>query len=206
MTLVLIIVTCIVSIVAFSNRVWMDKLQFNPWMTYHRKQYYRLITHGFLHADWIHLFFNMFVLYSFGTGIEHYFRYFDQQEIIRYPILNYVFLYFSALIVSSLTTLKKHRENVWYNAVGASGAVSAVVFAFIFLNPWHKLYFFAIIPIPGIIFGALYLWYSQYMSKKSNDNINHDAHFIGAVYGFFFPVLIEPKLFWLFFNQLISLK
>ena len=206
MTLIIIIVTCIISIVAFSKREWMVEMQFNPWSVYHRKQYYRLLSHGFLHADWIHLFVNMFVLYSFGSLIEQYFHFFKEQNITHFPVLNYLFLYVSAIVISSLTTLKKHKEDVWYNAVGASGAVSAIVFTSIFLDPWNKLYFFAIIPIPGIVFGALYLAYTHYMSKKSNDNINHDAHFIGAVYGFFYPLLIDPKLFWLFFNQLVSLK
>lgn len=200
----IIIITSAISVVAFSNRKWMDLMQLNPWQVYHRKQYYRLFTHGLLHADWIHLFVNMFVLYSFGTSIELYFNRMESEDIILFPKTNFIFLYCSAIVISSLTTLKKQRENVWYNAVGASGAVSAIVFTFIFLNPWHMLYFFAIIPIPGIIFGGLYLWYSYYLAQKGEGNINHDAHFIGAVYGFFYPVLLEPKLIFHFFNQLVS--
>jgi len=120
------------------------------------------------------------------------------------PNYYYFILYISAIIIATLTTLQKQKDNMLYTAVGASGAVSAVLFACIFFNPWQKLLFWAIMPIPGIVFGILYLWYSHYMSKRSQDNINHDAHFLGALYGLTFPVLISPSLFYVFLEQLIS--
>jgi membrane associated rhomboid family serine protease len=205
MTLIIVIITSAISIICFYERDWFERLQFNPYKVYHHKQYYRLVTHAFLHADWVHLIVNMFVLYSFGNGIEYYLKMLYAEGIIKFdPLLYYGVLYFLAIIISSLTTLKKFRDSEWYNSVGASGAVSAILFACIFFNPWQKLLLYAIIPIPGIVFGVLYLFYSHYMSKKGTDHINHDAHLIGALFGLAFPVLIEPKLFGVFIQQLTS--
>lgn len=202
MTIFIVIITAIVSIMAFSRPDLIRKLSFNPYQVYHRKQYYRFITHSLVHADWVHLFINMFVLFSFGAAVEHYFRNLEARNMLSSPILAYLLLYAGAIIVSSLTTLKKHKDNHWYNSVGASGGVSAVIFTSIFFDPWRSLLLFAVIPIPGIIFGILYLAYSHYMSKKAADNINHDAHFIGAVFGLVFPLLINLSLFGEFIGRL----
>ena len=105
-------------------------------------------------------------------------------------------------MVSSLITLFRHRNNRWYNSVGASGAVSAVIFTSIFFAPLEPLYFFAVLPIPGIVFAVLYLIYSSIMSRRNRDNVNHDAHFLGAVFGFIFPILINPDLLTNFMQQL----
>ena len=101
---------------------------------------------------------------------------------------------FFSLIISSIYSIFKYKNNVHYSALGASGAVMAVVFTSIFFDPWNKLYLFGIVAIPGILFGILYLAYSFYMSKKNVDNIGHDAHFIGAVFGFVYPILIDVGL------------
>ncbi len=204
MTIIIIVITCLISISAFNRKELFDKLQLNPYAVYHKKQWYRIITHGFLHADWVHLFVNMFVLFSFGSSIENIFKQLAAQGIINSPILSFLLLYFIGMILATITTIKKHKDNYWYNSVGASGAVSAVVFASIFFQPLAKLYFYAVIPIPGIVFGVLYLAYSQYMSKRDSDNINHDAHFIGAVFGFLFPLLLDPKLINVFLSQLFN--
>jgi membrane associated rhomboid family serine protease len=205
MTIIIIAITAIVSIICFSNYNLREKLQLNPYKVYHNKEYWRLLTHAFVHADWLHLIVNMFVLFSFGQGIENYFQTLRSADIIsQHPYVYYVIMYFSAIVIASLTTIKKYKDNFAYNAVGASGAVATVLFACIFFDPWQKLLFWAIIPVPGIIFGALYLWYSHYMSRRSNDNINHDAHFLGALYGFTFPVLLDPRLFYVFIKQLIE--
>jgi membrane associated rhomboid family serine protease len=204
MTLIIVIITSVVSILCFTNRDLFDKLQFNHYLVYHKKQYHRLITHAFVHADWMHLIVNMIVLYSFGTGLEYYLKILNADGVLKFPPdICYLIMYFAAMVISSLTTLKKYRDVHYYNAVGASGAVSAVLFACIFFNPWQKLLFWAILPIPGILFGVLYLWYSHYMSKRSNDNINHDAHFLGALFGLTFPILLSPQLLYVFINQLI---
>ncbi|MDK2977899.1 MAG: hypothetical protein PWP52_613 [Bacteroidales bacterium] len=204
MTIFIIIVTSLISIVAFGNRELFEKLQLNPYKVYHKKEWYRLISHGFLHADWVHLIINMIVLLSFGSAVENIFKQLAANGIIKSPVLVFVLLYFISMIAATLTTVVKQKDNAWYNSVGASGAVSAIIFTSIFFQPLARLYLFAVIPIPGIVFGVLYLGYSHYMSKKGGDNINHDAHFIGAVVGFIFPLFIDPSLIHVFLNQLFN--
>jgi len=204
MTIVFIIITCLVSIIAFNNEHIFSNLQFSPYRVYHRKEYYRLLSHGFVHADWIHLFVNMFVLYSFGTAIENYFGQLEASGLMKYGKAWYTFMYLAAIIFSSITTLKKHKDDVFYNAVGASGAVSAVLFCSIFFNPWAKLGLYFVIPVPAILFGAGYLLYSNYMSRRGTDNVNHDAHFIGAIFGFLFPLLIKFDFINIFISQLLG--
>jgi len=204
MTFVFIIITCIVSILSFNNEQLFSKLQFNPYQVYHRKEYYRLLSHGFVHADWMHLLVNMFVLYSFGTAVESYFGQLEAAGMMKYGKAWFAFMYLAAIVFASVTTLKKHKDDIFYNSVGASGAVSAILFCSIFFNPWAKLGLYFVIPVPAIIFGAGYLVYSQYMSKRGADNINHDAHFIGAVFGFLFPLLIKVSFISIFINQLLG--
>jgi membrane associated rhomboid family serine protease len=201
MTVFIVIITSIISIMAFSRPEMMGRLSFNPYQVYHRKQYYRFLTHALVHADWVHLFINMFVLFSFGTAVEYYFDILG----LASPVLAYILLYTGAIIISSLTTLKKHKDNHWYNSVGASGGVSAVIFTSIFFAPWQSLLLYGVIPVPGIIFGVLYLAYSHYMSKKASDNINHDAHFIGAVFGLVFPLFLNFSLLGGFLENLFRL-
>ena len=189
---------------AFNNREIFDKLQLNPYSVYHKKQWYRVISHGFLHADWAHLFVNMFVLFFFGRSVENEFERLAINGTIKSPVFSFVLLYFASMVFATVTSIAKQKDNIWYNSVGASGAVSAILFTHIFFQPLAKLYFYAVIPIPGIIFGVLYLGYSHYMSRRGNDNINHDAHFIGAVFGFLFPLLLEPKLINVFLGQLFN--
>jgi membrane associated rhomboid family serine protease len=194
MTLIIIIITSIISILSFYSDNLMSHLTFNPYQVYHRKELWRLLTHGFLHADWVHLIVNMIVLYSFGKNVEAWINQLRIEHYINSPVLTYLLLYLGGVIVSTLPTLFKHRNNYMYNSVGASGAVSAIVFTSIFFSPLQKIYFFGAIPIPGIIFAILYLVYSSYMSRRGKDNINHDAHFAGAIFGFIFPVLIDFDL------------
>lgn len=194
MTLIIIIVTLIITVIAFYSDEIMSKMMLNPYQVYHKKEWYRMITHGFLHADWTHLIINMIVLYSFGSNVEAWFGRLKMGGYIDSVTITYSLLYFGGIIISSMITLFRHRNNRWYNSVGASGAVSAIIFTSIFFNPMERLYFFAVIPIPGIVFAILYLVYGSYMSRRSKDNINHDAHLLGAVYGFVFPLLIDFDL------------
>lgn len=205
-TYVIIAITAAISIIAFNNRDLFSRLLLSPYKVIHKKEYHRIVTHGFLHADWTHLLVNMFVLWSFGLGLESWFNQLYYNDYISSPIVHFLTTYLGGIVISSLSSIKKHHNSYYYSSVGASGAVSAVVFATIFFNPWQPLYFFAVLPIPGIVFGVGYLIYSNYMSKKEGDNINHDAHFYGAVFGFIYPLLISPSLFFHFFNQLISFK
>lgn len=204
MTIIIVVITAVISILAFNREGLFYKLMMNPYQVHHRKEYYRLFTHGFLHADWVHLIINMLVLFSFGTAVERYFASMEANGMIQNSSLMFLLLYLSGIIISSLSTQFKHKDNPHYNSVGASGAVSAVLFTSIFFAPFQKVLFYAVIPIPGIIFGVLYLIYSQYMTRKNSDNINHDAHFVGAIYGLIFPILLEPSLFSRFINEIVS--
>ncbi len=205
MTLIIVILTSVISIICFSNPRWFELLELNPHKVIYQKQYWRVFSHALVHANWLHLIINMLVLYSFGKGIEYYLGLMYHNNLIRFsPWIYYLLLYISAIAVSSFTTIQKYKNVYGYRAVGASGAVSAILFACIFFNPWQKLLFWAIIPIPGILFGVLYLWYSHYMSRHSSDNINHDAHFFGALYGITFPVLLHPALLYAFIQQVFS--
>ncbi|MBS3806783.1 MAG: rhomboid family intramembrane serine protease [Bacteroidales bacterium] len=202
MTLVIIGITVAISLIAFNNRELFIKMQLNPYQVYHQNQWYRVVSHGFLHADWIHLFVNMIVLFSFGEAVEQRFSLLESRGMIGNSTVHFLILYFAGMIIASATTIQKHKDNYHYNAIGASGAVSAVVFTYIFFSPTNTLLLMGVIPIPAILFGVLYLVYSQYMRKRSGDRVNHDAHFIGAVFGFLYPILLEPGLIRVFFNQL----
>jgi membrane associated rhomboid family serine protease len=185
----------------FQSPKLVNKLQFNASKIIKNKEYYRLVSHAFVHANWEHLIVNMIVLLSFGQVVEKYFGYYFGNNKGMY----FIFLYVGGILFSNLYALVKHRNNYFYNAVGASGAVAAVLFAAIFFDPWSSILFFGILPIPGIIFGGLYLFYSYYMSRKESDNIAHDAHFLGSVFGFFFPVLLNPLLFETFSDKLFMI-
>ncbi|MDD5570043.1 MAG: rhomboid family intramembrane serine protease [Bacteroidales bacterium] len=200
MTIFIIIITVIVSITAFQNKELFYKFSFSPYSVIHQKQWYRTFSHALIHADWVHLLINMFVLYSFGKADEHYF----QSEFGNRYLFYYFLLYAGAVFFSVLVSLVKHKNDYNYNSVGASGAVSAVIFSCILFNPWSGVYLMFIpIEIPGFIFGIFYLIYSVYMAKKGKDNIGHDAHFAGAIFGFIFPVILNPNLFLTFINQII---
>lgn len=205
MTIFFILITSVISFLAFNKKELLYKLQFNPYQVWHRKEIYRLLSHSLVHADWVHLFVNMFVLYSFGTAVEYYFSQLELAEFLRFPVFWFAFLYLGGILFSASSTLWKHKDNHWYNAVGASGGVSAIVFASIFFAPWQNLYLFAFIPIPGIVFGGIYLAYSHYMSRKSSDHINHEAHLLGAIYGIVFPLFIDLKLGNYFLEQLFGI-
>ena len=199
-TVMLILVISLISAVAFSQKETMVQLEFNAYKIIHRHHYYRIITHAFVHANCEHLIVNMIVLFSFGTAVERYFEMYFGSIGTYY----YLILFFGSVIFSSLWSLYQQKDNPYYNAVGASGAVSAILFTAIFFQPWESIYFFGILPIPGILFGGLYLYYSYYMSTKKTDNIGHDAHFLGAIFGFFFPVILKPELMMDFINVLFN--
>lgn len=191
-TWLIIVITAITSILAFNNRSLYDKLLFDPYRIFHMRQYHRFFTHGLVHADWMHLAINMFVLLSFGKMVENVFIYFFGQGKGVYFFL---LLYIGGILLSSTPSYAKHKNNSWYTAVGASGAVSAVVFASILISPLSGIRFIFIpIDIPAFIFGFLYLIYSAYMARRGQDNIGHDAHFWGALYGLVFTILIKPAL------------
>jgi membrane associated rhomboid family serine protease len=195
-TLYIIIITGLISFVGFRNEKLIDELIFWPPAITKKFQYYRFITCGLIHADYMHLIFNMLTLYFFGTIMEaHY------QGVLGLQRWYYLALYIGALIVSNIPTYLKHRNDYNYRSLGASGAVSAVLFAFILLSPWERIYVI-VFPIPAIIYGGLFLFYSAYMSKKGGDNVNHDAHFYGALFGILFTIAVRPDVADIFLNEL----
>lgn len=197
-TLYIILVTVIVSMLCFKNRDLFLRLSLNPYSIIKKNQWYRLLTHGFVHADFTHLLVNMFVLWSFGTAVERLFGVID-----GFGSIAFLCLYLGALIASSIPDLIKHKGDYLYNSIGASGAVAAVLFASIFFNPWGMIYLFAVIPIPSIIFGVAYVVYEQYMAKRGGDNINHSAHLWGALFGILFIVVLKPSLVLHFIDALL---
>jgi membrane associated rhomboid family serine protease len=201
LTLIIIVITAAFSIMAFNRAELMARYQFNAYMIYHRKQYYRFITHAFLHADWMHLIINMLVLYSFGQFVENNLRYYFGSIS---PAL-YLILYFGAVILSSISTFRKHKDDHWYNAVGASGAVSAVMFSSVVFGPFMMIYLYGIIPLPALLWAALYVGYSVYAGSKANDNINHDAHLWGGLFGMIFTLVLSPDIASRFLDQLLGL-
>ena len=196
---VLILITALVSVLAFRNYELMDKLVLNPYSISRRQEYWRFVTSGFVHADFGHLFVNMFTLYSFGNMMEQIYN----QITPGNGALLYLLLYIGGIIVSDLPTFFKHRNQFSYNSLGASGGVSSVLFAAILFAPTQSLYIFAILPIPAIVYGFLFTGYSIYMSKRSMSNINHDAHLYGALYGVIITIIIYPKVLMIFTNQIL---
>jgi len=200
LTIIIIALTSLVSIAAFQSPNLMNRLIFDPHIINTKKEYFRFLTSGLLHGSWIHLIINMLVLYSFGQVVEYYFSELFGSNAQLYFLL----LYVGALITSDIPTFYKHKNDIYYRGLGASGAVSAIVFSSILFNPLSKIYIWGVIGVPGIILGVVYLIYSAKMSKQSRDNINHDAHFYGAVYGLVFTLILEPKLLVHFINELLS--
>ena len=201
-TLIIVIITVLTSVAAFRRRELFYRLDLSPARVVHKKEYYRIFTHAFLHADYFHLGINMLVLYSFGSYIEVVFSQLEAAGVIFSGPFFFILLYVSSIALASVSTVTRYRNNEAYSAVGASGAVSAIVFTYIFFAPLEKIYFYMVLPIPGILFGILYLVYSSYMGRRKSDNINHSAHFWGAVVGFVFPILLEPSLFKVFLQNL----
>ncbi|MBQ3382709.1 MAG: rhomboid family intramembrane serine protease [Bacteroidales bacterium] len=199
-TLVIIAITALVSIIAFSKREILSSLMFNAYSVYNEKKYYRLFSYGLVHGGFSHLFFNMLTLFFFGRYAEEWFRAAWGQTGGN---VLFAVMYVSAIAVSSVADLVKHRNNPNYNAVGASGAVSAVLFASVFFDPKMGIYMYFIpVPIPAFIFAPLYLVYCQWMARRNMDNIGHTAHFWGAVYGFVFPLVCRPSLIQHFLHSL----
>lgn len=190
-TALLVAGTLIVSYLAFRNERLYNELIFNAAYIRETGQWYRLFSAGLLHANWLHLAFNMFVLWEFGRLVEiTYVLHFEHWGKVAY-----LALYVLGLGASSLYSYFKHRYNRGYNAVGASGAVSGIVFAFILFYPTvsMRFLFFPFVEIPAVLMGLGYLLYSSYMSRRGGDNIGHDAHFWGSVWGFLFTLMLDYR-------------
>lgn len=196
-TIVLIIVTGAVSWFAWKTPGLMERLILWPPAIARKKEYWRLVTYGFVHADPMHLLFNMITLFFFGRFIESIFsNYFG-------PV-GFVLFYLSAVVVSILPSYMRHRDDPNYRSLGASGAVSAVLFAFILVQPWALI--FIPIPVPAILYAIGYVGYSIWMDRQGRDNVNHSAHLWGGAYGLMFFLLLEPRVFQVFLQALMNPK
>jgi membrane associated rhomboid family serine protease len=184
-------ITILTSILAFSNDNLYANMILHPYSVYRKQRIYTVITSGLIHNDWMHLIFNMFSYYFFAFRLETLIGHWE-----------FGLLYIVSLILSDLPTVYKHKNDEWYHSLGASGAVSAVIFGSIMFNPLDKMYILPLpFGIPAVLFGVIYLVYCNYASKYSRDNINHDAHLFGAISGLLITIALNPHIVNSFINQ-----
>ncbi len=195
----LILITAAISIYTFNRTELKNKLLFSPYRYINEKNKWIIITHAFIHADFLHLFFNMYVLYIFAPSLE---AYFNITSEIGY--IYFLSIYLLGIIFSTLPSIIKHHQNANYFSLGASGAVSSVVFAYIIIYPLRELGLIILpgIWIPGFIFGTIYLIFEHYLSKKQYSNIAHDAHISGAIFGIIFILLYDLNNFEKFIKKI----
>ena len=196
MTLLLIGVTVALSWFCFERPRLLERLLLWPPAIQRQHQYDRFVTHGFVHADWQHLLFNMITLYFFGREVERLFMPYIGS-------IGFVLFYVSAIVVAMLPTYLRHRHDPNYRSLGASGAVSAVLFVFILVAPWSLIFVF-FLPVPAILYAVMYVGYSIWADRNAHDNINHSAHLAGAAYGVLFTVAMEPGVLASFLSRLLS--
>jgi membrane associated rhomboid family serine protease len=196
-TYIIIGITVLVSMIAFSNESLLGKLILNPYLVNTKGQYYRFLTSGFIHGNYTHLFFNMFSLFFFGQGMEHIFNLIFGE----FGGVVFIALYLLAIVASDIPTYLKNKNNPSYNSLGASGGISAIIFAFIIFEPLESICIYVALCMPGFIFGTLYTVFSYYQGKRSNSNINHDAHLYGALFGLLFCIITYPAAIPVFIQQ-----
>ena len=196
-TFAIIAMTVVVSWQAFEKPQLLQRLILWPPAIERNRQYDRLLTHGLIHADWSHLFFNMLTLYFFGRFVE------AQMTYMRGPLVFPLF-YLSAIVIAILPTYLRHRHDPHYSSLGASGAVSAVTFAFIMFKPWAIL--LVPFPVPAILYAVGYVAYSFWKDRQGGGNINHSAHLSGAIYGVLFMLAMDERIGPHFLKQLTSLR
>ena len=196
MTLLIIAVTVLVSVLAMKNQRLMDRLVFWVHAIRRNHQWDRFVTHGFVHADFSHLAFNMITLFFFGQFVE-------RIVSARLGSFGFLLFYLSAIVVAIVPTYLKHRNQANYMSLGASGAVSAMTLVFALVNPWSLIFVF-FIPVPAIIYAALFIGYSIWRDRQQGDNVNHNAHLAGALYGILFMLLLEPGLVGNFLGKLLN--
>lgn len=194
-------ITVAISLLAWQKPAWLDAMTMSPYRIHRKNEYWRFLTSGFIHADFTHLFFNLFSFYFFGTQLEYIFS-------IIFPGIGgyiYVIFYLLAILVADLPTYFKQRNNPYFNSLGASGAVSAVIFAGIMFFPTEKIYLFGVVGIPGFIYAGLFTWYSIAMDRKGRDYVNHSAHLFGGLFGVLFITLTRPSTWIEFIQQIMTM-
>ncbi|HVI43783.1 MAG TPA: rhomboid family intramembrane serine protease [Chitinophaga sp.] len=196
-SIIIIIITSLISYTALNNYDQLDKLSMQPYMVSRHNQYYRFITSGFVHGDMQHLLFNMLTLLFFGEYVENVFQFLFGSKLV-FPLY-----YILGIIVADIPSFLRHRNNQYYSSIGASGAISAVLFTFIMVEPWTTIRIFFVLPVPAIIYGVLFLAISAYMSRKGGSNVDHSAHLWGAIFGIVFPLVFHPEIGTFFIGKLL---
>jgi len=202
-TLIIVIITVMISYRAFQNPEFQYKLIHNPYRVAQNKEYYRFLTSGLIHSDYMHLGFNMFTLFFFGNSVE---RYYQMLFGGTMGGILFVLLYVLGIIMSDLPTFFKYKNIPNYNSLGASGGVSAVIFSSILFQPINQICFYFVLCLPGFVLGGLYILYSATMAKQSMDRINHNAHLYGALFGIAFSIALYPSVLVSFFYQISQWK
>lgn len=214
-TIIIALVTVITSFAAFNNESLRSRLMFNPFLVAHKKQYERIGGHALIHADFMHLFFNMYVFYEFGRILElvltnevYFSNVLPNEEFWGRTMgsLYYLTLYSGGVVFASIPALKKQSNNPNYNSLGASGAVSAVLLGYILIFPTAelRLLIFPFFGIPAFVMGIFFFWYESYMNKTRMTNIAHDAHLYGAGFGLLFMTIIQPQFLVRFYSEVVN--
>ncbi len=202
LTLIIVIFTSLISYQALNNANLFHSLKHHPYAEHRQGQLYRMVTSGFVHGDLTHLFVNMFVLWNFGEYIE-------AQFVNHYGLINgrmlFLTAYLAIILLADIPSFISQKDNYGYSAVGASGGTSGIIMMFILLNPWSMLYLFFAIPIPAIIVGVGYLWYSTWASKNQDDRIDHSAHLWGAVAGIVLGLILLPFTLQRFLDKIVEI-
>ena len=198
-TIILILITSAISIYAFQRQDLMEKLLFHPYSVKHRNEWYRFVSSAFVHGSWMHLLFNMFTFYFFGEAVERYVLMRLFGEVLGGVL--FVLLFVVGVIIAHISTYLKYKDMPHYRSLGASGGVSSVVFCSIMFYPANDLCLYGLLCIPGFILGPLYLIYSYYQGQRGADNINHEAHLYGAIFGIIFSILVDVSVLGHFVDQ-----
>ena len=194
-TILILIATVFVSYLAFDRPPLKEMLVFYPYQIKVKNEWHRILTHAFIHADYTHLVLNAFVLWQFGTRLE------GLMEQISGPS-SFALLYFGGAVFAAIPGMLRHHDHPHYKSLGASGAVSAVLIAYILYFPTSKLLLFLLVPLPAFVIGILFFVYEHQMDKRSQGNIAHDAHLWGGLFGLIFTILINPKVIPMFLQSI----
>jgi len=185
------------SLIAFQRQDLAAKWMLNPYSLVHQKKYFQVISSGFIHADWMHLIFNMLSFYYFALDVSDGIplEYLMVNSVGPIGHLYFGLIYFASMALGDISTIIKQKDNPKYNSLGASGAITGVVFSFILFAPGSRLSFFFMPGIPAPFFAILFVIFSVLAGKSRQTNINHDAHLWGGLAGFFFTVILFPGVF-----------
>jgi membrane associated rhomboid family serine protease len=200
-TIAVCAITVLASLIALFSPSTKEKLLHYPYRENREGEKYRWLSGALIHADGYHLLFNLIALFSFGVSVESWFH--DEDMFGEAGSIVFLLFYVSAMLVPSLMTYQKYQNDPTYRALGASGAVSAVVFASIVHKPLNGIYVY-FISVPAIIFGVLYIWYENHASKNQRDGIGHEAHLYGAFYGLLFIAAVKPSAYLDMFSQILG--